>query len=302
MSRIKQLKEQNPILSMSFIDMLATIDPSKTNKYLDFLIRMIKTNYGDSNNNDFLIENIMSTVFGQSNLSTLREFDEHNSANRIKNNDISKFTTFHDLALEVEKAKEILKQKEIEKQVKKLYSDDDWLVLIPLSYEASAKYGSGTKWCTTQEIHWNTYRLNYKLIYIIGKNEKYAISLSTNGDNIQGWLENDDEINPLLLNIPLNILGIIIEENNKNEAIIDLDPNYTPAPKLNRRTRRVTREVTRNGNEYLLYDEEEYDEEIQEQVDTLNNQIRENLICDTDLNAYIRLLLPNYSSYLDNRY
>ena len=44
------------------------------------------------------------------------------------------------------------------------------------------------------------------------------------------------------------------------------------------------------------------DEEIQEQVDTLNNQIQENLRCDTDLNAYIRLLLPNYSSYLDNRY
>lgn len=31
-----------------------------------------------------------------------------------------------------------------------LYKDDDFILTIPLTHEASKKYGSGTKWCTTK--------------------------------------------------------------------------------------------------------------------------------------------------------
>ncbi len=38
--------------------------------------------------------------------------------------------------------------KEMEKQIEKLFEDEQWLVLKPLSYLASKKYGASTKWCT----------------------------------------------------------------------------------------------------------------------------------------------------------
>ena len=39
--------------------------------------------------------------------------------------------------------------KELEKQIIREYEDDEWLILRPLTFEASLKYGSATKWCTT---------------------------------------------------------------------------------------------------------------------------------------------------------
>ena len=34
-------------------------------------------------------------------------------------------------------------------EYEKLYEDDNFLLVIPLTHDASCKYGSGTKWCTT---------------------------------------------------------------------------------------------------------------------------------------------------------
>ena len=41
--------------------------------------------------------------------------------------------------------------KEMEKQIEKLFEDEQWLVLKPLSYLASKKYGASTKWCTASD-------------------------------------------------------------------------------------------------------------------------------------------------------
>ena len=42
-------------------------------------------------------------------------------------------------------------EKDLEKQIKVVYSDDEWVVLRPLTYHSSLKYGSSTKWCTASE-------------------------------------------------------------------------------------------------------------------------------------------------------
>ena len=51
------------------------------------------------------------------------------------------------------------------------FEDDDYVILRPLTYFASKKYGANTKWCTTQENgeYFNKYNKKGVLIYCIGK-------------------------------------------------------------------------------------------------------------------------------------
>jgi hypothetical protein len=225
MSKIDKLKEQHPNLNVSIIDLLAKIDPSNTNKYLQFLINRLKGEY-DYNEGDDIGLYLITEILGPDKVELLNEFDKHCNANRVKKNDISQYKSWDEMLDSVNDAEEILKQKELEKQVIKLLDNDEYCVVIPLSYEASKMYGSNTKWCTTQESHWLNYIDKYKLIYIIDRinNDKYAVSIKK-GDSsrIQGWLSNDKEVSPLTLPISTDIINIIVSEIKKDETIMELD-------------------------------------------------------------------------------
>ena len=223
MSRLDRLKEQHPELNISLIDMLAKVDPSNTYKYTEFLIKMIKNIFIDDYTSDIGLT-IGIDILGSDNVELLNEFELHSKVGRIKNSDISSYKSWAEINHSVKSAEEIVKQKEAEKQVNKLYDDSEWLVVIPLSFESSKVYGMGTKWCTTQENHWNDYISNYKLIYIINKlsNEKYAISRDKRSDSkIQAWLSDDKETSPFMLPLPPNIMSIITEEVRKKECVKD---------------------------------------------------------------------------------
>lgn len=220
MSRIDDLKRQNPGLNVNLIDLIAEADPSGSYKYLGFLIKMLKDN--SSNNN----MNILRHIFGEENILALTKFEEHSIANRIKVKDIGLYTSFKQIKDEVHEADEIVRTKEMEKQTKIIHKDDDWLTLIPLSYEASKLYGRGTKWCTTQERYWNQYKSDYKIIYIINRkndNVKYAISSKVGYDLVEGWKANDETINPFMIPLPAQILGLIAVEIRDKESIEDMD-------------------------------------------------------------------------------
>ncbi len=220
MSRIDDLKRQNPGLNVNLIDLIAEADPSGSYKYLGFLIKMLKDN--SSNNN----MNILRHIFGEENILALTKFEEHSIANRIKVKDIGLYTSFKQIKDEVHEADEIVRTKEMEKQTKIIHKDDDWLTLIPLSYEASKLYGRGTKWCTTQERYWNQYKSDYKIIYIINRkndNVKYAISSKVGYDLVEGWKANDETINPFMIPLPAQILGLIAIEIRDKESIEDMD-------------------------------------------------------------------------------
>jgi hypothetical protein len=227
MSRLDRLKEQHPELNISLIDMLAKVDPTSTYKYTEFLIKMTKKMFVDDYD-DYTSDiglNIGINIVGWDNVDSLNEFEIHSRAGRIKNSDISSYKNWKQIENSVKDAEEVVKQKEAEKQINKLYDDSEWLVVIPLSFESSKVYGMGTKWCTTQENHWNDYISNYKLIYIINKlsNEKYAISRDKRSDSkIQAWLSDDKETSPFMLPLPSNIMSIITEEVRKKECIRDL--------------------------------------------------------------------------------
>lgn len=233
MSKIDKLKEQHPELNVSIIDLLSKIDPSDTNKYVEFLIKQIKNSYDYDGDNTNLSLYIMTEIVGDVNVETLNEFDRHCKANRIKKNDISQYKNWTEMKESVRITNESVKQKELETQVIKLLDNDEYCVVIPLSYEASKIYGANTKWCTTQETHWKNYIRDYKLIYIMDKvmNDKYAVSIKT-GDKskIQGWLSDDKEVSPLTLPISSEVITLIINEINKDESIVEME-EY---PKVNK--------------------------------------------------------------------
>ena len=224
MSRIDKLKEQHPELNISVIDLLAKVDPTDSYKYTEFLVKKLKEWYGGDTIEKTQIAMGIELI-GETNTKTLNEFEIHSKAGRIKKNDIGQHKDFRSLAESVKEAEEIIKQKEAEKQTIKLMDTDEYCIIIPLSYEASKIYGSGTKWCTTQEKYWNEYIVNYKLIYIMDKihNKKYAISRQKNNETkIQAWLDNDSEVSPFLLPLPTEVMTIITNEVKKNECVRDL--------------------------------------------------------------------------------
>ena len=221
MSRLDKLKEQHPDLNISIIDMIAKIDPTETYKYTEFLIKTLQKWFESK---DIMLY-MGIDFFGENNVETLNEFENHCKAKRIKNSDISTYVGFEQMRVEVKLADDIVKQKEFEKQTIKIYEEGQWLALIPLSFEASKLYGSNTKWCTTQEKYWNEYIKHSKLIYIINRstNEKFAISSKKNSKTeIQAWLSNDDEISPMLLDLPMGMLMAINGEIRKKETNFEL--------------------------------------------------------------------------------
>lgn len=226
MSRLDKLKEQHPELNVSVMDVIAKLDPTKTYKYTEFLVRKFKEFYDEYD--DWMI-GLGMEMMGSENMESLNEFEIHAKANRITNPDISQYKDFNQIHKAVEEAEEKVRLKELEKQVIKLYDDDEWSVVIPLSYEASKTYGANTKWCTTQERYWNDYYKTYKLIYIQNKktNEKYAVSRHWEDDKkVQAWMSNDNETSPMLLPLPIEVMSVILCEVNKTDTIFELQSRH----------------------------------------------------------------------------
>ena len=227
MNRLEKLKEQNPELNISIIDVIAHCEPTNSYKYMNFLIRILKNEHVRGNDYESLYRRIGLDLFGVENLIQLMEFEKHSRSNRIINNDIGQYKNFKEIIESVEKVEYEIKLKEVEKDVIKLYDSEFWLVLIPLSFESSKIYGYNTKWCTTQIEHWTRYIPIYKLIYIIEKktNNKWAISIDKSSKEVLGWLANDKKINAYDLPFSNDIFNIIIPEIKKFESITDIIKN-----------------------------------------------------------------------------
>ena len=226
MSRLDRLKEQHPELNISVMDVITKLDPTNTYKYTEFLVKKFKEFYGDY---DDWVVGLGLEMMGSENMGFLNEFEIHAKANRITNPDISQYGDFNQIEAAVKDANEKVKMKELEKQVIKLFDNDEWSVVIPLSYEASKIYGANTKWCTTQERYWEDYYKTYKLIYIQNKktNEKYAVSRHwEDNKKVQAWMSNDDESSPMLLPLPLEVMSVVICEVNKTDTIFELQSKH----------------------------------------------------------------------------
>ena len=226
MSRLDKLKEQHPDLNISLIDIISYLDPTDSYKYLDFLIKNFKrdSQYYSSNKEEFM--GLMGVfLFGSGEVETLNEFERHSKANRIKIKDISQYTNFLELNESVVLAQEIENRKKLEKEILKIYEDDTWFILTPLSFEASQAYGANTKWCVTQERYWKQYLTTHRLIYVLNKktDTKIAFSREFSTEKFQAWDQLDAEVDPMFVNfIPDELFLKIRKELQKDETTGDL--------------------------------------------------------------------------------
>tara|TARA_R110000851_G_scaffold260359_3_gene412921 strand:- start:1484 stop:2065 length:582 start_codon:yes stop_codon:yes gene_type:complete len=103
---------------------------------------------------------------------------------------------------------------------REIHRDDRWLVLKPLSFEASLKYGSSTKWCTSSKknpLHFYEYSNEGILIYIIERksNVKWAVYWEMIGGvkiEMSWWNSEDKRIDSIQTSIPEYIMGIVRRE------------------------------------------------------------------------------------------
>jgi len=226
MSRLDRLKEQHPDLNISLIDIISFLDPTDSYKYTEFLIKNFKndSDYYSSNKDEFM--GYMGVfLFGSGEIETLNEFERHSKANRIKNKDISHYTNFLELNEVVVLAEEIENRKKLEKEILKIYEDDTWFILTPLSFEASQVYGANTKWCVTQERYWNQYLSTHRLVYVLNKktDTKIAFSREFSKEKFQAWDQLDKEVDPMFINfIPDELFLKIRKELQENKTTGDL--------------------------------------------------------------------------------
>ncbi len=244
MSKINELKQQNSYYGKSLIDILS--DVFDKSKYVELAVNLIKNNA--NNTDEYQIDEIMRDLdrnygipkhvleglgkteiqilynalftVGSPNVSNLIKFAEYNERKLVDKNDLSTYKSFEELETQLGLVELKLMDKELQAQTQVLYSADEWLVLKPLSYEASLKYGANTKWCTAMK-HEREYFTRYSkrgiVIYCINRStgEKIAAFKSINPDyeaETSFWNAQDARLDSMETNLPYYILSIIRDE------------------------------------------------------------------------------------------
>jgi hypothetical protein len=157
---------------------------------------------------------------GRENITNLLKFAEYNERKLIVRNDISTYKNFDELENQINLAEIKLMDKELQSQIQVLHDSDEWLVLKPLSFEASLKYGASTKWCTAMKND-REYFIRYSkrgiVIYCINRStgEKIAAFKSINPDyeaETSFWDARDNRLDSMETNLPYYVLSIIRDE------------------------------------------------------------------------------------------
>jgi hypothetical protein len=272
MSRIEELKKQNPKYTIDVIDIINSLVP-KT-KYTELSLNLIKDkrkSYSRSSA-DLLMEmvneydqdieflktksydeltnifRVLSDYYGYQDFKIFKKFIELNEKNLIKENDLSKFKSFEDLKLQISLAEIKMIDKGLEKHTIKLYETEEWLVLKPMSFLASKKYGSNTRWCTTQEnnpSYFLTYSRRGILIYCINKNTGIKVATFKNLDEsydreISFWDNTGSRIDSMESNLSNEVMFVIkndfnnttkpnwdlLSDEDKNKELLWIEKNY----------------------------------------------------------------------------
>jgi len=155
---------------------LANVDPTKEGKYLEWLFKMKYTKADNGkyySNKDFTVH-----IYPEVN-SALTWLTKNGNNPRLKPEyrDINKFKTPHEL-ISIISPLMIPTKAEIKKEIRKIFEDDKWLILVPKSLAASKLYGMDTKWCTTTSQYFKQYTTNASLYYIIDKSHGSKFGLS----------------------------------------------------------------------------------------------------------------------------
>lgn len=171
MAKIKDLKAQNPSYNIDVVEVLSRMDPSKTNKYLPFMIKCT-SEWVQWINNELKNETFKEMF------EVIKDFDDLSERNLLENKDIYSYESNQDIIEAVKLAKEKVTRSEVKKkETEVLYEDDQWLIIYPLSVRSSNLYGKGTKWCVSSEDnnygkYYKQYTENGSLVFVIDKTVK----------------------------------------------------------------------------------------------------------------------------------
>jgi hypothetical protein len=241
MSRIKDLRT-NEDYNLNIVSILEMFSPEGKSKYTETLLRMMKNtpNLKDHSKEIKLVLidkfpfieksklDLMSDIqmmllykfidgfFNMEDLQKYRKFCEYNERNLIEENDLTKYKSFEQMIAAMGVAEMKSEEKELETQVIKIHEDAEWLLIRPLTFKSSCKYGANTKWCTTTEHnqeYYNKYAKRGVLVYCINKKTGYKVaafySLDKNEPEFSYWNQKDTRIDSTDSNLPLELIGFI---------------------------------------------------------------------------------------------
>jgi len=250
MSKIRELKT-NPDNSLNLVTVLELFSPEGKSKYTDLLLKLMKgtpnlkehtKEIKETLSNEFtfisveklnefseiqlmLLYKFVDSFFNVQDLVNFKKFCDYNERCLIEQNDLSRYKKFEDVVNAVSIADMKVETKDMENQIIKVYEDDEWLLLRPLTYLASKKYGSNTKWCTTQSNN-SEYFIKYSskgvLIYCINKKTGYKVasfySLDKNDQEFSFWNQKDTRVDSLQTELNNELRKIISETSMAKNA------------------------------------------------------------------------------------
>ena len=255
MSRLTEIKKQYPELNITIIDLFNKIDGTKSYKYLPLLCKIFGQRFspkiyskderlivesehkstlmtygvstdGISFNEMYAIRDILE-LFNRSDVQTFIQFKDLMEKGVIENKDITSYKDIEELggAITLSMIKE--NEKELEGQAIKVFEDEKWLAVRPLTFQASSKYGSGTKWCTTYKREKNYFEKYWRtgiLVYFINKKTGYkfgGFKELDKGGELSFWNSADSRVDYVELETDDYLLPIVrkifkSEDTNKN--------------------------------------------------------------------------------------
>jgi hypothetical protein len=258
MSRLDELKKQYPELNVTMFDMMTRLDTSKSYKYLPLLCKIFGQRFNPKklwqNKNDnltgmlevqstlmnkgistdnltdgqmYYIANYFAEHFNMDTYQTLKEFMDYMEKDQIENKDVSIYNDLEDIrgAVTLASMKELTK--DLEGQVIKEYEDEKWVVVRPLTFSSSAKYGASTRWCTTYQKEKNYFEKYWRrgiLVYFINKQTgyKFAGYKGIDGDSeFSFWNAEDSRVDYLDIDADDYLFPIVrkifkSQDTNKN--------------------------------------------------------------------------------------
>jgi len=248
MSRIKDLKEKYPALGTSVVEVLTLMDPTKTNRYLPVMTeifnqeltkrvhtsdigyyrdKLIELGFHEGvvkklSNTELRVMYQITDLMSQDGIKIANEFMDLNERGLIEDNDILRYKNINDLAQAISIAQMKSVDKEMASHVIRVFEDDEWLVLRPLTFASSCKYGAATKWCTTatsEPSHFHRYWNRGALIYILNKQTGYKVATQKyydEDDRSTLWNAVDREVNWTDVDVPAYIFEEVKKELSKN--------------------------------------------------------------------------------------
>ena len=263
MSRINELKKQFPELNITMFDLFKRIDTSSTYKYFPILCKLLGSRFNVKNqyvndkeyvseailsmhsnlldrgistdnvtDNELFTFNYFADYLITDHLTTIKDFIRYMDKNLIQNKDVTSYSTIDDLrgAITMASMKEF--NKDLEGQIIKEFEDEKWLIVRPLTFQASSKYGATTRWCTTskQDKHYfEKYWGRGILVYFINKQSGYKFAgykALKSDDEFSFWNAEDHRVDYLSVESDdylYSIVRQIFKSNKTNKELCSIE-------------------------------------------------------------------------------